>query len=435
VVVPAGLILSACGSSPTIPPTRAELVAELQTRGIAPEEIVFPTELTPEMQRWVLQSVPEFGSDGERLNFLMTGLLSDRRMGITYERGYTGTAEEVFESREANCLSFSQIFVAMSREAGIPAYYLRVGDIDGYEQQGDLIIVSGHITAGYGEPTNRKVLEFNLGPGIDYDYRRAQPISDITAIALYYTNRAAELIQRGEYDMAIEAADTALRLDPQLAIAWVNRGVGLRRKGDWEAAESSYRTALEHRPNFVTAYQDLEAVLRLQGRIDEAEQVTAIIRKLGTRNPFNLLRLGDESLSRGRASDARIYYRRALRLMRNSPEPYAALGLADLMQGNSEDAERWLLRAKAVSPDSHRVRALEKRLQLGQSLSSTEFARLVAAAQAAEAEKERDATTGSSQQSTSSAVPTAAAGAARKDPDGSTDGSTDPGGTKIKKNR
>lgn len=391
----AALLLGSCGSSLVPPPSHDEVVAEMQARGVDPGDIVIPNELTEDMKRWVLQSVPEFGADEERLNFLLTGLLSSRRMGIEYEGGYTGTSKEVFASKQANCLSFSALFVAMARHAGIPAYYLRVGDLDGYEQHGDLIIVSGHITAGYGDVLNRQVLEFNLGPGINYDYRRAEPISDITAIALYYTNRAAELILAGELEKAIEEADTALRLDPKLAIAWVNRGVGLRRMGKWEEAEASYRKALVYRPNFVTAYQDLEAVLRLQGRDEEAEQVAAVIADLGTRNPFHLIRLGDDSLSRGRSDDARRYYRRALRLKRDSPEPYAAMGLAELVRGDEEEAERWLLRAKAVSPDSRRVWALEQRLNGGQGLNPTEFARLVAAAQAAEAEKERMARSGS----------------------------------------
>lgn len=404
-----------------MPPTRAELVGQIQARGVDPDRLVFPAQLTDEMKRWVLQSVPEFGADEERLNFLMTGLLSDRRLGITYEGGFTGTAPEVFEERKANCLSFSQLFVAMAREAGIPAYYLRVGDIDGYEKQGDLIIVSGHITAGYGEPTNRKVLEFNLDPVLDYDYRRAEPISDLTAIALYYTNRAAELIQAKELEAAVDAADTALELDPTLAIAWVNRGVGLRRMGRWEEAEMSYARALEHRPNFEPALQDLETVLRLQGRFDEAEQVVARIEKLGTRNPFHLLRLGDDSMSRGRADDARIYYRRALRLMRESPEPYAALGLADLMRGDREGAEKWLLRAKAVSMESQRVRALERRVRDRTKLTRSEFVRLVAAAQKAEVDKERDArAAGSAQEAHLPSTETPREGTVQRgvDPDG-----------------
>lgn len=386
--VAGALLLSACGSSPTLPPTRTELLEQLQARGLDPQGVTLPAELNDKMKRWVLQSVPKFGSDGERLNFLLVGLLSDRRLGITYEAGYTGTAEEVFESRKANCLSFSHLFVGMAREAGLAAYYLRVGDIESYEQQGDLVIVSGHITAGYGEPTNRKVLEFNLGPELDYDYRRADPISDISAIGLYYTNRAAELIQLGELDKALAATERALELDTELAVAWVNRGVALRRMGRWEEAEISYRKALDHRPNFVPAYHDLEMVLRLQGRFDEAQQVAARIERLGTRNPFHLLRLGDDSLGRGRTGDARVYYRRALRLLRESPEPYAALGLASLMSGDRRAAERWLLRAKAVSPDSRRVRVLEGRLGRGQGLTRREFVRLVSAAQAAEAEEE-----------------------------------------------
>lgn len=369
------LALTACGTTPTVPPTRTELVQEIETKGLEAEDVVIPFDLDDEMKRWVAQSVPEFGPEEEKLNFLLVGLLSDRRLGIEYEGGYTGTAREVFDSRKANCLSFTQLFVGMAREAGLEAYYLQVGDIEGFERDGDLIIVSGHVTAGYGDPLDRQVLEFNLGPEVDY--RRAVPISDRTAIGLYYTNRAAELIRDDRLEEALQAADTALQLDPELAIAWVNRGVGLRRLGRWEEAEASYRRALAIRPNFVTAYQDLATVLQLQGRDEEAAELRATVDRLGSRNPYHQLRLGDASLAKGDSGQARIYYRRALRLMRDDAEPYAALGLTELIEGNPVEAQSWLQRAQAVDPKGPRVELLEQRLVHGEELSPEEFVELV----------------------------------------------------------
>lgn len=372
----AGMVasLTGCGSSPTMPPTRAELEQEIEGRGV-PDDIVIPFELTEEMKRWVLQSVPEFGSEAERMNFLLTGLLSDRRLGIRYQDGYTGTAQEVFESRRANCLSFTQIFVGMAREAGIPAYYVRVGDIQGYQRAGDLVVVSGHVTAGYGDPLDQEILEFNLGPEVDY--KLAEPISDLTGIAMYYSNRAAELIQEDRLEEAMEAAETALRLDPGLAIAWVNRGVGLRRQDRWDQAEASYRKAIDLEPELVTAWLDLETVLRLQGRVEEATQVAEKVEKLGSRNPYTLISRGDKRLALGEADAARVLYRRALRLLDDKAEAYASVGFAELVAGNLAESSLWLRRAQAVDPEHPRVQTLERRLVSGDGLTHQEFARLI----------------------------------------------------------
>lgn len=367
-------LMTGCGSSPTIPPTRAELEQQIESRGVS-EEVVLPFELDEEMKRWVLQSVPEFGNEEERMNFLLTGLLSERRLGIRYQDGYTGTAQEVFESRRANCLSFTQLFVGMAREAGIPAYYVRVGDIQGYERAGDLVVVSGHVTAGYGDPLDQEILEFNLGPEVNY--KVAEPISDLTGIAMYYSNRAAELIQEERLEEAMVAAETALDLDPELAIAWVNRGVGLRRQDRWEQAEASYRKAIDLEPDLVTAWLDLEAVLRLQGRTEEAVQVAEKVEKLGSRNPYTLISRGDKRLALGEADAARILYRRALRLLDDKAEAYASVGFAELVMENLAEAALWLRRAQAVDAEQPRVKTLERRLASGEGLTHREFARLI----------------------------------------------------------
>jgi tetratricopeptide (TPR) repeat protein len=374
-IVLSGLVAAGCGSSHTRPLTESQLVSELRRRGVDPQEIVIPFELDEKMDRWVLQSVPEFGTTSERLDFLLTGLLSPRRLHIRYEGGYTGTAEEVFESRTANCLSFTSLFVGMARRAGIPAYYLEVGGVEGYQRDGDLVIVSGHITAGYGTNQERKILEFNLGPQIEK--RRVEPISDVTAIALHYTNRSAELLRGGDVGAAVAAAETAIRLDPTRAGAWVNKGVALRRGGDFEAAEAAYRQALALEPEFETAYQDLAALLRLQGRVEEADELAAELEDIGRRNPYSLLSQGDLSLRRGEIAEAREYYRRALRRLRDEADPYAAVGLAELAAGNRAEAQRWLIRAQRIDPEAPRVRTLEARMARAETELGDAFVRFV----------------------------------------------------------
>lgn len=354
-------LTAACGTSQVTVLTEEQMRMALEERGVDPDEIVVPYEITPEMASWVRQEVPQQRSDLERLSLLLKRLLSEEEMGIGYQRGYTGTAREVFESREANCLSFSNLFVGLARELGIPVYYLRVRDVEGYEKDGDLVIVSGHITAGMSAPQEWKILEFELGPEVDYRY--VEPLSDLSAMALYYSNRGAELMREGKLTESLEALAVATRLDSTLPSPWVNRGVGLRRLGYLDEAEASYRRALEIDAEFVPAYHNLSSLLRRQGRLEEADQLAALAEEIGTSNPYNYLNLGDLSLAEGRVEEARRFYRKAVRNYDEHADSHAAMGLVELVAGNEDEARRWLDRARKLDPTADRVVNLRARLE------------------------------------------------------------------------
>lgn len=352
--------LVGCATAGRLTSSRERLEEELVARGIDPDEVVVPFELSAEMKAWVGKRVPRVGSPERRLATLLYYLLAADNLGIQYAKGYTGTAREVFESHVANCLSFSHLFVGMARQLGVPAYYLGVKDVEGFEKEGDLVIVSGHITVGHGTARDRLILEFDLGPEVDY--RNVEPLSDLTAMALYYSNRGAELMRAGDLEASVEALGLATRLDPELASAWGNLGVGLRRLERWEEAESAYRRALEIDPQFTTAYQNLAALLRRQGRGEEADELLALVEKLGPRTPYSFLKLADLSLARGRVDEARRLYRKAVRRYDDHADSHAALGLLELREGNLEEARQRLEKARKLDPEAERVRSLEARL-------------------------------------------------------------------------
>src|SRR6185436_399491 len=98
-------------------------------------------------------------------------------------------------------------------------------------------------------------------------------------------------------------------------------GVGLRRAGDEAGAEKAYRTALEVEPTAISAYQNLASLLRNHGQDQEAADLLVLSDRLGTRNPFIYLALGDLSLAHGRLEEARRFYRKSIRLYHGSAEP------------------------------------------------------------------------------------------------------------------
>lgn len=352
-----------CASHGSVRESRDRVAEEIRARGLDPETVVIPFELTEPMRVWVHQQVPRAGQPEARLQDLLLALFQREQGGLTYERGRTATASEVWTSGIANCLSFTHLFVGLSRELGLDVYYLRVSDLQHFEKDGDLVVASEHVTAAFGPPTGRLILDFSEQVG--FDYRQTAALSDLTAIALYYSNLGAAAIRDGESQRAQALLETAVRLDAELPDGWVNYGVVLRRSGRIAEAEAAFRRALEANPRTVSAYTNLAALLDHQGRAEEARSLLEIADRSTNRNPYSYLALGDLSLREGRLEEAGRYFRRAQRLAPGSAEAAAALGQWKLASGDRRSAQRWLRKARALDPEAPRIADLERRLSAG----------------------------------------------------------------------
>lgn len=354
----AGALL-ALGCASRGPVSSAELERSLRARGLDASSVIVPFEITDEMRAWAHAQVPEGTPQEELLDKLLQAMMG--QMQLKYETGRTATAGEAFATRRANCLAFTSLFVGLARELGVPVFYLDVEDVERFEKDGDLMVVSGHVSAGYNIGGGKlKILDFT--PAQAPGYRRVHPVTDVRAVALFYSNRGAESLRAGNSAEALGWLRKAVLIDPEFGGAWVNFGVALRRAGDVAAAEAAYRKALEVDPQTSSAYSNLASILRARGRDTEAEALLALAANADHRNPFSYIALGDLSLAQGRLQEAQRFYRQALRLHREDAEIYASLGFVALAAGDPGEARKWLRRAEARDRDNERVRRLGDRL-------------------------------------------------------------------------
>ncbi len=338
----------------------------LLARGLDPESVMVPFEITEEMRRWAHEVAPGALAPEDRLRRLRDGLFDKDRMELKYTWGYTGTAIDVFEQRRANCLAFTNLFVGMARELRVEVYFLGVERVETYRKQGDLVVVSDHVAVGYGDATvDSDLLIFDFSPYRNQGYRDVRRISDLTAIAMFYSNRGAETLQEGRVLDAVSWLKTAVAIDPALTPGWVNLGVVLRRAGDLPGAEDAYKHALEIDPRTHSAYQNLAALLQLQGRSKEAEGFVQALQKTPTRNPYSYLSLGDISLRSGRLEEAKRFYRRAVNLSGDDAEIFAALGQLAAATGDLRTARKMLKKAQKLDQESARTRQLASMLAGG----------------------------------------------------------------------
>ncbi|MCZ6508746.1 MAG: tetratricopeptide repeat protein [Acidobacteria bacterium] len=340
----------------------AALYAAIRELGLDPEAIAEPLRMNDAMREWLAAEIPPGLPVSLKMQRLLHRLLLPDGLGLHYEVGFTGTAQEVFTAAAGNCLGFTQMFVAMGRELGFDIYYLAVDELTRFRRESDLIIVSDHVTAAFNEGPKRRILEFSLGP--DYDYRTAREVNDLEGLALYYSNRGAELVQERDFRRAQGQLEIAVKLAPGLAQAWVNLGVARRRRGDLAGAEADYRRAIEEDKDQLSAYHNLAGLYRLQGREDPAGEILSILTSRKNRNPFVFLQLGDMILHQTRVAEAERFYRRAVRLGREHAETHAAYGLWYLDSGETQQARRQLKRAERR--DRHERRTVELRERLAE---------------------------------------------------------------------
>jgi tetratricopeptide (TPR) repeat protein len=255
----------------------------------------------------------------ERLRRLSAALREPPGLAIEERAWPTPTAAVAFAERRANCVGYASLFVGLARELEVPAYFVLVDDLPaarGAVAGSDtLAVTEGHLAAAWGAGDALRV--FDLGGESDGRLLSVRPITDLAAIAVYYSNRGVESLLAGEHASAAAWLEVAAELEPvALPSTWVNLGVALRRSGDLEGAQRAYRRALELDPTAGASYRNLAALLVASGRQREAAALLAIASNLVGEDTLTALALARRSLLAGNLQEARGLYRRALELAR-----------------------------------------------------------------------------------------------------------------------
>ncbi|MEM7351640.1 MAG: tetratricopeptide repeat protein [Acidobacteriota bacterium] len=277
-------------------------------------EVVVPFELEDDIARWARRLAPAELSPLRRLRVISQALLDPQQLGLREDLTRTPTATEAYRTRRSNCVGFAALFVGLAREAGVPAFFVMVDDLGRSRQENGLRVTEGHLAAAYGPPDRLRIFDF-AGETDGGDYR-VSAVTDLTAIALFYSNRGVESMLEDRNEEALHWLQRAVELDPALASARINLGVALRRTGDLEGAEEAYQEALRIDPGAAAAYRSLAALLRLRGRSREAQSLMADAELFTTEDALSYLSLARRSLETGDVDEARSLYRKALDLSR-----------------------------------------------------------------------------------------------------------------------
>jgi Flp pilus assembly protein TadD len=322
--------------------------------------LINPLIFDPEIER-AARELAGHGTPTEQLARLQEALFEVGGPGFAYESIQSLTAAEAFESRSGNCLSFTNLFIAMGRSLGYRVQGAQPRFAPRSEHEGDLIIVNNHVVAAY----------LHAGGVTLYDFDRSRTggpmsfelIDDLKMAALYLNNRGVEELQRDELDQAAVQLDAATRLWPEFAGAWGNLAVVRRRSGDTPGALRAYRHALELEPRNPTVLANLAGLYRTLDKTVEAQTaLTASRTRLAA--PDVLVVQGDLWAQLGEIGTALSLYRRAHRLEPSRAEPLVRIARVELERGRIRRAARAATEARELAPDNAKIEALLERIRL-----------------------------------------------------------------------
>ncbi len=329
--------------------------AGVARRGADPAEVPNPMALTPAMAAAARQ-VGGAGSDQERLDRLRAALQNGRDYTIEYERGTTFSAVDTFENRRGNCVSFTNLFIALARSLGIRVQAALVSNRGISEREGNLIVTYNHMVAAYALGGGSvKIYDFygtQLEPGA-----RLTLLDDWAVAAIRASNDGISHLGLGETSEAVRDLEIAVKLAPQIGSLHANLALAKWRAGDVTGAFATIERGLAAEPGCPSLLQNLAALYVDEGKPAEARAALAAL-DVRRASPYAFIVRGDLELRAGDPKAAIRNYRKAASLDPKLADPWLSIASAELSRGRPDAARKAAKQALKRNPASDEARRL-----------------------------------------------------------------------------
>jgi len=337
--------------------------------------------LSPGMKALVDSSVATVRDPVKRMKTLADILARMVRYDTVADKYGIKTAKETFETGTGNCLSFSNMFVAMARYAGLEAKYQEIPTPPNWTRNGEVLFFTLHIGA-FVDIHNRQDYTVQLNNGQsnrievwgsttrymftpselglyspDANPLSARPIPDHRAFAQYYNNIGSMHLADGNIGAAYRYFVKAIHVDPKLNFAWSNLGVVYSRNGQFRAAEEAYRQGLSvsRGPDDVTVMTIMGNMARLyrkEGDAEKADHYEKEVASFRERNPYYHYSMAKTAYHNALYEESVRHFKDAIQRKDDDHLFYYGLAMAYFKLGDLKLVEKNLDRAKRYAWDT-----------------------------------------------------------------------------------
>lgn len=358
------IILSGCARKYVYTPQEIEgtLKTELNMDAAEAQEYLpfLPTEKTSQM----LKDIPSRSS-----NVQSAGLILMRK--ITGSEGFNVTTQMIDNApatvaslpKTSDPIEHINTFIALAREAGFEAVYVKISQNEGYNSDEFFNYVENHICAGIKAGDKVYLFDFINNPR---SYKSFKLLSDPEAIVnimnLRGVNWDKQYRSSGDEaykQKAIKAYKSAFRLIPEFAHAMNNLAVVYIRDGKLDEAEELLNKSLDTDNSMNVARYNLAEIYLRKGNSEGAMELLRDSLEKSPRDPYTNYRLGMIYFIHQKTREAEDRFQKAISLKKDFLEP--RLSLLSLLIANSrlKDAENLLKDSQSIFPDNEKLKGFE----------------------------------------------------------------------------
>lgn len=284
-------------------------------------------KVSPQMEAFVDEHIMDSYFGYGRFRRLMTKMVGNGFFINQYDKDATYTAAQTFALRKGNCLAYTNLFVALARQAGLNASYQLIDAQPTWDVASGLLVRNNHVNVRLqrmqvpGFTKNELTVDFNnvqAAPGM-----RRVAISDAYAESMFYGNLAVDQIQAGNGRAAFAFLKRGIVTEPANTDLWNNLGALYSMNGQYELAQSAYETVMKISKNDRTAVSGLAKSLHRQGKFDEAKAYERLSVKYRRRNPFYHYAVAELAFQNNAFEEAMVAVNQAIKLERGNARFYA----------------------------------------------------------------------------------------------------------------
>ncbi len=325
----------------------------------APAEVF---DLNSEMKLFVDQYVNSSAPELDRVYDLVNAIFDDDKLNFVYDRSRTKTAAETFQEQSGNCLSFSNLFIAMARYAGLDARFQEVDMPPTWDKHGQIVVNAQHVNVVVfieGRP-----FEVDLAATVDRIRIGTRVVSDHRALAHYFSNKGVDSFGNGSPIRARENFKKAVRADPTCAFAWSNLAVSESTLGNLEVAEQAYQRSLELAPNRLGTLDNLVKLYEKMDRKADSSKLQKKVARYRRKNPFYHFLLGQRAFDRGAYEAAVHHFQQAVKRRSGDHSFHFQLAQALAHIGEMDKARKQLAKAEQAATQQEDQNRYSRKLEL-----------------------------------------------------------------------
>lgn len=318
-------------------------------------------EITGDMRTFIEDHLRGQDDQRSRLQALIYAVILEGTFHLVYD-DTTRTAAETFRERRGNCLSFTNMFIAMARYLGIEAHYQEVDVPPDWSLTGESYLLSKHVNVLMGTGSGERVVDFNV-----YDFKitfERNVVSDRRGRAHYFNNIGVERMLAGENASAHAYFRQSLAEDESFEPAWVNLGILHRREGFPAYAEAAYLQALRIDGADLVAMSNLANLYAAEGYPEMAAVYQARVQKHRMENPYYRYMLANEAFANGDYRTAIEHLRFAIDKREGEDRFLSLMSLCYLMSGDRHAAQVWMKKAEAAAREAEGKQKYNRKLRL-----------------------------------------------------------------------